>query len=386
MPICQPIQTSISANDFRDGAYTFSVESVLESVLSPGRLIVSASAGYLLITSLTNVSRREHTFEHKQQADGRWLATGSVTVLCSNKLPTAGKIVIQNTQAESVVLTIAATSVSVKRSLVPALTVSQSKLTFSPTALGKPSFLVFTITPQQADASVTLTTDAPEFFQLASNSRPNFGPVLTVKPSTNGTFVHLRYVSNKPGMHSGQLLLHTGSDTKSIPLTAHTTGQLSGVLMLAKKPALKRLWVGLLLVLIVGSLAFAGYSNRCQYFPALCQDRIADQGNTKTDDPLLLTAISANKLDKSARTQKNRPKKTTKSSRSSSKRTMTNEPISALAPELQAVVDSRQVKKLPSTTDKDMSKPAAGRANPQTEVPSTQESELERALNYPNPN
>ena len=390
MPICQPIQTTISANDFRNRAYTFSIESALEAVSAPGRLIVSASIGYLLTTSLTNLFRREQTFEHKQQADGSWLAIGSVTVLCSNEIPTDGKIVIQNSQADSVVLTIAATSANVERSLLSALTVSQPTLTFAATAPGKPSFLVFTIPPQQADAPVTITTDAPEIFQLASDSRPHFGPALTVTPSPVGTYVHIRYVSNKSGMHSGQLLLHTGPETKSVALTARTTGRLPDVLMRAKQSTLKRLWVGLGAMLILGSLAFSGYSNRCQLFPALCQDRAANQDIIKTDDPRLvptkITVVSPNKSDISARKLKNRTKTTSPSARLSSKLGITNEAISDLAPDSREVINSRQVKKLSSTAYKDVDKPAIERANPQAAVPSTKESELERALNYPIPN
>ncbi|MBD2701417.1 hypothetical protein IC229_12265 [Spirosoma sp. BT702] len=387
MPISKPIQTTISTSDFRNKAYTFSIESVLTTNVAPGWLVVSASAGYLLTTSLTNQVGREHTFEYKQQANGSWLANGTVTVMSRDDQSADGKIVIQNSVDESVILTIAATSTAVERSKTAALMGDQPTLTFAPTPSGKPSFLIVTITPQQAGETVTLTTDAPDVFQIASDSRPKFGSALTFTPSTTGTYVHVRYVSSKPGTHSGQLLLQSDSETRSVTLTARTTGLLPGMLQRPNQSALKRLWVGLGSLVLVGSLALAGYSKRCQYFPSLCQEVAINQERVKTPDwqlsPTKVAAASGNSLSKPARVQKKSKKAAPTETRSSSNRAEADELMVTTSSEQQAVVDSREVKKPVSTSDKDGSKPVVVQSNRQTTIPSNQESELERVLNSP---
>ncbi|WP_373514439.1 hypothetical protein [Persicitalea sp.] len=103
------------------------------------------------------------------------------------------------------------------------LTVSASKLSFVQTTADKPSFLVLTVEQQGVNEPVTLTTDAPECFQLAIDSRPVFSPKLALTPASRGTHVHVRYFSNKGDVHTGQLIIQNGLKIKNVVLEERHT-------------------------------------------------------------------------------------------------------------------------------------------------------------------
>lgn len=295
MPIRQPIQTTIPTGDFRDKAYSFTVESVLMPQERAGMLTVGTSAGYMLITPVDKEPKREQTFEHVQQTDNTWLATGTLTLVATDDSLPNGRVIIRNSADELVLLTIEATSRSLAIAQEPMLTVSQPALAFARTSPGKPSYLVLTIAQHHTDAPVTLTTDAPELFQLASDSRPVFSPALTLTPSALGTYVHVRYSPPKNGLHTGQLIIHNQYEQKTVTLegrsrrlvpTVRTNWPASSPAAL-RPPAVQRLlahrsvqrvpvrllvpkqWAGLLALVLMGGLAYAGYTYRYELFPAL---------------------------------------------------------------------------------------------------------------------
>ena len=295
MPIRQPTQTTILTDDFRNKAYSFTVESVLMPQERAGMLTVSTSVGYRLITPVDKEPKREQTFEHVQQTDTTWLATGTLTVVATGDSLPNGRVIIRNSADELVLLTIGAASQSLALSQQPVLTVSQPALAFARTAPGKPSFLVLTVAQHHTDAPVTLTTDAPELFQLASDSRPVFSPALTLTPSAIGTYVHVRYSPPKNGLHTGQLLIHNQYGQKTVTLegrsrrllpTVRTSWPATSPAAL-RHPALQRLlahrsvprrsvrllvpkqWAGLLALVLMGGLAYAGYTYGHGLFSAL---------------------------------------------------------------------------------------------------------------------
>ncbi|CAN5374886.1 hypothetical protein BH09BAC4_BH09BAC4_15860 [soil metagenome] len=282
MPIRQPKQRTIYASEFLDKGYSFTIESTLEPQERTGLLILSASSGYLLTTSFNKEPKREQIIEHRQQADGSWLATGQVTVITTDESPATGTIVIRNPLAETMVLPIEATSEVMGLANRSILTVSESALTFSQTAPDKPSFRILTIT-QQANgvpSPVTLTTDAPDHFQLACDSRPTFSPTLTLTPSSQATYVHVRYAASTSGLKRGQLTISSAYEERTIALEGQSAGFLPGIRALSPaalrplvRPSVpKRLPLVVALIMSIG-LVYAGYSNRCQLFPALCNDK-----------------------------------------------------------------------------------------------------------------
>lgn len=163
----------------------------------------------------------------------------------------------------------------------PSLSVSSPALTFPGTAARRSQFRVLTVAQQGTDTPVTLTTDAPEYFQLASDDRPGFAPTLTLTPPASGVYVHVRYLAANPGRHVGQLLLQTPYDTQAVTLNARSGGLAGlvrpGVRTLALPPAGQtgtspRWWTSLLVAGLLGSLALAGYVNRCRLAPRFCDE------------------------------------------------------------------------------------------------------------------
>lgn len=169
MPIQQSVQTLIRADDFHDKAFSFTVESVVEDLPDSHKdLVVTVSDGYYMTTSLTSQPRREQTFEHTQQPNRQWVASGTVILAYAGSYPENGVLTIRNPVEETVVLPIQATAAV---TTTPELTISQSALSFTQTASDKPAYLLLTITQPLVDTPITLTTDAPAYFQLASDSR-----------------------------------------------------------------------------------------------------------------------------------------------------------------------------------------------------------------------
>lgn len=310
MSICLSSQNKIEASDFKNSSYDFSVESILGTRNSAEHLTISASTGYLLSTSPTGQPRREQTFEYIQQADNSWIASGIVTVLLNGEVVVDGTIVIQNSLAESVVLTIVSNSVAIKKPQKTALAINSPTLTFAPTVPGRPSFLVLTINQQQDDLPVTLTTDATDVFQLATDSSPRFGPTVTFTPSPMGSYVHVRYMADQRGLHTAQLLLTSAYENTAITLTGRSKGLLPAMTGSQNHPPVSRIHSSLLTLLVLGGIAFVIFSNIYQLLPALTKGG----GTYEVETHLNTTRSNLSKSDANIkRNDTEKPENTSKS-------------------------------------------------------------------------
>ncbi|GAB3641404.1 hypothetical protein [Spirosoma arcticum] len=278
MPIRKPVERTIRTDDFRDKAYSFVVESALGPEQTPGVVLLSASAGYLLTTSATSQPKREQVVRYDRQVDNSWVATATVTVtlVAADELPVDGTVVIHDSGGETAVLTVNTVSTSLKRLDTPLLTVSQPALTFIGASPDKPDFRVIAIAQRGSSEPVTLTTDAPAYFQLASDNHPAFSPSLTLTPSPVGTYVHIRYAASRYGSHTGQLLIQGITGQETVTLKGNNAGPFAFLSSVNQATLVKRSGELLALVLVTG-LAYAGYSYRCQFFPALCQQETLNQ-------------------------------------------------------------------------------------------------------------
>lgn len=179
----------------------------------------------------------------------------------------------------------------------PALTVSQSMLTFTQKSADKPVFLLLTVAQQQANTPVTITTDLPDCIQLASDSRPTFANALTIIPSAIGTYVHVRYLAHKRGSRIGQLFIEAPYTTITVALKGRTAGLLPAIrtarssdsqLLVRNpdRPGVESRWaMGLSVAALISGLAYAGLTYRCQLFPDLCRNMPAEQSVIQRDVP-----------------------------------------------------------------------------------------------------
>ena len=99
------------------------------------------------------------------------------------------------------------------------LSSSQQTLVFDQAGADRPSFNVFSVSQQHTDLPLTLTTDAPAYFQLAADDSPRFLPELTLIPPINSTYIHVRYLAAETGKHTGQLTITNGYHTIAVALT-----------------------------------------------------------------------------------------------------------------------------------------------------------------------
>ena len=99
------------------------------------------------------------------------------------------------------------------------LSSSVQMLSFEQTDANKPSFRLFAVSQQPTGLPLTLTTDAPAYFQLAADDNPRFSPALTLTPSTNTTYIHVQYLTAETGPHTGQLTVTNGQQTIDVALT-----------------------------------------------------------------------------------------------------------------------------------------------------------------------
>lgn len=296
MSIRKPTKTTIRSHDFTNHRFTFPVESVLKPEQGTGKLIISASPGYLLTTSANDEPTQEQTLEHVLQPNGNRVARGTITLLADDEAHEDSTITICNPSGETVVLTVDAAPESLPAVQEPTLEVSTHELLFAKTPPGETTFRVFTLAQHHADTPVTITTDAPELFQLASDSRPAYAPSITLTPSETGTHIHVRYAPSRATGTESLLTLATPYTTKYVNLTSPRAGWLPVVrnpqTMRPPEPAPARTsskrWLWATQLLVVG-LALAGYQFRCQLMPSLCQEASKPEPSASkpiTTDPL----------------------------------------------------------------------------------------------------
>lgn len=160
---------------------------------------------------------------------------------------------------------------------MPGITFSEQALTFPATPAGKPQFKTFTIEQEQVNGPVTLTTNDPDNFQLASDSHPNFAFSLMLTPPAGKTYIHVRYVAAKAGKHSAELSIQSAYSTQTISLSAQSVGALQALVtrptnpLTPTVPANNRWLPGAVLAAIAG-LGIFFYVFRCQLAPGLCTE------------------------------------------------------------------------------------------------------------------
>lgn len=395
MPIRLPVQTAILTSDFRDKTYCFAVESVIMPQERGGLLTISTSTGYLLATSLDKELKRQQAFKHILQTDGSWFASGTVTVILTGDSATDGVITIRNSVGETRTLTIDATSTSLVQSPKPGLTVSHPTLIFPQTSPGKPSFMVLTIAQQPGNAPVTLTTDAPDYFLLASDNRPAFSPTLSFTPSVAGAYVHVRYSASKNGRHFGTLTIQNQNDKRTVTLEGRSSGFLPAfrqdIQHHPNQPAIAKRWMKLLSLVVIGGLAYAGYTNRCQLVPALCQEPEISQFSGQTNELLPASSpikassekVAINSVITKRASSKEKP--TSLSERSNQNRVPLFEPAAKQTtsdkPEQEPAPAAETLQ--PVAQKKSINQESHNQQNHQRTAPTTptDESELERILN-----
>lgn len=366
-------------------------------------LTVSVSAGYLITTSFNKDPRREHTFPHHQLADSSWLAEGEVMLMATGDSIADGTVTIRNSQGETLVLTIEAASTSGALVQQPLLSVSEPLPAFARTEAGKPSYVVLTIAQQYTNVPVTLTTDAPEYFQLASDNRPVFAPALTLSPSPTGAHVHIRYVAQRQGVHTGHLLIETEYETKTIPLKGRSSGLLptlrkspssvSQAMLpqptrpMASQAVSSKRWIGALTLMVVAGLTYAGYTNRCQLFPALCTSTPTSQTSSSDVEPVVadepLKKMAVNKITSKPVKVKELPDPALRTLRTNLPATQTlpiESPKERLAENPRISQKSTPSKQFDKQAI-DVTQPNKPKIRSKPPVAATEESDLERALN-----
>ncbi len=401
MPIRQPVQTIIRADDFHDKAFSFPIESTVAPEWMVGNLVVNAPEGYLLTTSLTLEPKQTQSFPYQKHPNGQWIVEGTVTLLFTGSQPTAGKVIIQNSLNEKIVLTVEPSRALSKQ---PELTVSDSLLTITQSATDRPGFGLLTIAQTNANTPVTITTDLPDYFLLASDSRPTFGPTLLLLPSATGTYVHIRYFSGKRGRHRGQLFIEAPYGSTTVTLEGQKMGLLPTLrtsVVVAKSvqeedtPTRKR-WITGLTVGLLAGLAVVSYTYKCQLFPSLCQERTANQvavpDEPARSEPVISNdTLAESELDKVIRSTI-KPSAPLSPPDSGSVRQSTTAPIvripkqaptAAMANEPNSVESTKTPSKVTTrqTVDNQLNARAKRR---QDSASADEESDLEKALNPPN--
>lgn len=218
----------------------------------------------------------------------------------------------------------------------PSLIADYPGLVFPRTAFGRPRVLTLAIAQQYTSTPVKIATDAPDYFQLATDRRPRFVPAVMITPSSTGTYVHIRYAPGRTGSHRGHLLIETPYISRRIALSG-SRGVLPALPMpqlptlrmpqwpRLHRPQLPRLRVpqlptlrtpslptlripklparpspsnlfgrvsirswraGLLAAGLISGLVLTGYLYRCQLVPSLCQEDIADRILPKSNPPV----------------------------------------------------------------------------------------------------
>lgn len=172
---------------------------------------------------------------------------------------------------------------------IPELVVNEPVLRFKWALPNQRKFALLIISQRNASTPVTLSTNAPEQFQLACDSRPAFLSRLTLTPASTGTYVHVRYTPNGYIPQQAELRIQTPYETKVVPLIGQSLQLMPSRSIEAKvalpvslpapathhAPPVQRAsipsWVILFGIMVLGEVTFIGYNIRCQIAPGLCE-------------------------------------------------------------------------------------------------------------------
>ena len=283
----------------------------------------------------------------------------------------------------------------------PTLLISESAVTFPTTSPGMPKFAVLTITQQQSNEPIILSSDSPEYFQLASDKYPKYSSSVTLQPLPMGTYVHVRYVADKSGTHYGQLSIQSTYDQKTVALEGRSTRFLP---VLASQPAYGRPAYGLperpdlasirkKMLLALGSVAvlgliWLGYANRTALFSEDVPDEVSSPSIAQplalptavTDKPIStkLPAPTAAATRRQASRESN-PAEDEQTNERPTPNRLGSSLTTAASPQAEQTVDN-QPERTAKPASEAVNKRPNQRINPKV---IEEESELEKELNQP---
>ena len=273
------------------------------------------------------------------------------------------------------------------------LTISHSELSFTQTAGDKPVYLLLTITQPLVDTPITLTTDTPAYFQLASDSHPYYGSTLTVVSSARTFYVHVRYAADRPGLHQGQLMIQTPHESKTVSLQGRRTGWLSvspkfntatrqPQLQSPKPTSQSGNWMVPVVLAVLSGLGYIGYTHKCQLFPDLCRDAAPKTIVTKVPSPLPDQPTVSSSSPKRKPSAIHRPEKAQENvTRVLDSLSQLQQSLPAAKSGIEQPVTTRTNERRRETAKKTAGKPEV-RTRPKPTL-TNEESELEKALNKP---
>ncbi|SOD92056.1 hypothetical protein [Spirosoma fluviale] len=190
----------------------------------------------------------------------------------------------------------------------PSLKISQSTLIFTQATVDKPCYLLLTVAQQYADSPVTIETDSPDHFLLATDDQPIYKPKLTFVPSPEGTYVHVRYMSSQRATIQALLTVQSPYATQTVALKGRTAGLLAVVqkaiptrnlpqLASGTEPHTRKRWIALGLVAVLSGLGYAGVMYRCEIFPGLCQPTSVSESTVEQSPALPTDSLTINLAD-----------------------------------------------------------------------------------------
>ncbi len=292
MPFRQLVPTIIDANSVRSGAFSFRVESSLALEQPHGKLVINASAGYLLTSSDGKAPRQQVTLDYVQQPDGSRVAHDTLMLLPGTDSLTEGTVTLRDPAGETLILPVVTGAAAEGLRQQPLLTVGAPALHLDKTRVGDETFSILNISQRFADTPVSVVVDDPTQFSVATGVKQLlFGPSLLFTPAPTGTYIHVRYQPDRPGRHVAKLYVETPYETKTVRLTGRTIGILPPVIgrqptdrtdqrdqLLLPAPSEMQRPLGRLrlpALLLLGGLAYGGYTYRCELAPSLCRQSAA---------------------------------------------------------------------------------------------------------------
>lgn len=295
MPFRQPESTIIEAGSVRSGGFSFRVEASLASDQTGGKLAIDASAGYLLTSSDGKAPRQHLTLDYVLQPDGSRVAHDTLMLLRGSEPATNGSVTLRDPAGETLLMRIISGEVALRPRQEPILTVDQPGVHFNKTEVGEEAYSILHINQQFSHTPVSVVVDDPTHFSIATGVKQLlFGPSLLFTPAPTGTYIHVRYQPGRPGRHAANLYIETPYQFRQVRLTGRTTGFIAPTLN--RQPTTERVPAQRLLpapaqsepvrargrlrlpvLLLLGALAYAGYTYRCELAPSLCRQSIIDE-------------------------------------------------------------------------------------------------------------
>lgn len=183
------------------------------------------------------------------------------------------------------------------------LELSTTVIDFHPVKVSKPEFALLTVQPDATVKSISIHSDRPELFQIASDQYPDYRANSRIEASNKITYIHIRYLSSQsfPKPQSALLFIQAESEIREVALIAHPTSRWT---------TLSRSYIGGSLLLISGLLfgVYTAYQHQCEWFPSFCQQKQVQVQPILTSVPntlkTTLAEVEPKKLDTSEPSKK----------------------------------------------------------------------------------